>query len=230
METENPISEITATSAWNRVTPLSKYLAMTLFIVMPFIGGWIGYTYAPEKVVEVEKIVFVPVQEEQSTEPVKTLESTDDKESVWNVAELEHVPFSMEYPPNWEFSCCGDTDTRSSHFFYKNRTTGEEYKKPDIIFTQYFVFDPEAQIDVPSSLSISEQFELLKNSFASEGTFLGEGGILDTTSYIYSWKGEEIYFFMYEDRMYSIRFVDPNQSIKKEFLERISANSGTNDI
>lgn len=40
------------------VTPLSKYLALALFILMPFIGGWIGYTYAPEKVVEVEKIVI----------------------------------------------------------------------------------------------------------------------------------------------------------------------------
>lgn len=36
-----------------KVTPLSKYLAMTLFIILPFVGGLIGYTYAPEKVVEV---------------------------------------------------------------------------------------------------------------------------------------------------------------------------------
>ncbi len=40
-----------------RVTPLSKYLAMVLFILMPFIGGYIGYTYAPAKVLEVEKII-----------------------------------------------------------------------------------------------------------------------------------------------------------------------------
>ena len=39
------------------VTPLSKYLAMALFIVMPFIGGWIGYNYSPVKVVEIEKVV-----------------------------------------------------------------------------------------------------------------------------------------------------------------------------
>lgn len=44
-----------------KVTPLSKYLAMTLFIIMPFIGGWIGYTYSPEKVVEVENIVIKEV-------------------------------------------------------------------------------------------------------------------------------------------------------------------------
>ncbi len=42
----------------HQVTPLSKYLAMTLFIVLPFVGGWIGYTYAPEKIVELEKEVI----------------------------------------------------------------------------------------------------------------------------------------------------------------------------
>ncbi len=35
----------------NQVTPLSKYLSLVLFIAMPFVGGWIGYTYAPAKVV-----------------------------------------------------------------------------------------------------------------------------------------------------------------------------------
>jgi hypothetical protein len=42
-----------------KVTPLSKYLAAALFIVMPFIGGWIGYRYAPEKVVEIQKSIVV---------------------------------------------------------------------------------------------------------------------------------------------------------------------------
>lgn len=41
------------------VTRLSKYLAMTLFVVLPFIGGWIGYQYAPEKVVELERVVEI---------------------------------------------------------------------------------------------------------------------------------------------------------------------------
>lgn len=43
-----------------KVTPLSKYLAMVLFIIMPFIGGWIGYRYMPEKVVEIEKLIVEP--------------------------------------------------------------------------------------------------------------------------------------------------------------------------
>ena len=54
-----------------KVTPLSKYLAMALFIIMPFIGGWIGYMYAPEKVVEVEKVVIKEVEKEVVSEVVK---------------------------------------------------------------------------------------------------------------------------------------------------------------
>lgn len=37
-----------------QVTQTSKYLAMLLFILMPFIGGWIGYTMAPIKTVVIE--------------------------------------------------------------------------------------------------------------------------------------------------------------------------------
>lgn len=47
-----------------KVTPFSKYLALALFVALPFIGGWIGYQYAPEKIVEVERVVT----EEASTD------------------------------------------------------------------------------------------------------------------------------------------------------------------
>jgi hypothetical protein len=59
MENENVSTEQTeeiqdTRSQLNKVTPLSKYLAMGLFVVLPFLGGWIGYQYAPEKVVQVD--------------------------------------------------------------------------------------------------------------------------------------------------------------------------------
>lgn len=57
--------ETKPTSPVHTVTPLSKYLAMALFIVLPFIGGWIGYNYAPTKVVEIERVVV-----ETESEPV----------------------------------------------------------------------------------------------------------------------------------------------------------------
>ncbi|MES2749187.1 MAG: hypothetical protein V4606_02225 [Patescibacteria group bacterium] len=50
----------------NQVTPLSKYLAATLFILMPFIGGYIGYTLAPVKVIEVGKLVMADPQSSES--------------------------------------------------------------------------------------------------------------------------------------------------------------------
>lgn len=40
-----------------QVTVVSKYLALALFISLPFLGGYVGYSYAPEKIVEVERLV-----------------------------------------------------------------------------------------------------------------------------------------------------------------------------
>ena len=60
----------------HQVTPLSKYLAMTLFIILPFLGGWIGYEYAPEKVVEREIVREIEVERMISLEPdVKEVDS-----------------------------------------------------------------------------------------------------------------------------------------------------------
>ena len=41
-----------------QVTKLSKVVALIIFIVMPFVGGYIGYMYAPVKIVEVESVVI----------------------------------------------------------------------------------------------------------------------------------------------------------------------------
>lgn len=51
----------------HKVTPLSKYLALTLFIVLPFLGAWIGYTYTPEKIVtqKIEVIKAVAIEKSQ---------------------------------------------------------------------------------------------------------------------------------------------------------------------
>ncbi len=57
MEPETTGPKITPENQLHQVTLFSKYLAMTLFIVLPFIGGWVGYTSAPEKIIEVEKVI-----------------------------------------------------------------------------------------------------------------------------------------------------------------------------
>lgn len=68
-------------SRLHQVTPLSKYLAMVLFTILPFVGGWIGYTYAPEKIVEVERIVYEEVND--------TSENTQEKRQLTPSSYLE---------------------------------------------------------------------------------------------------------------------------------------------
>lgn len=40
---------------------------MGLFIILPFLGGWVGYSYAPEKIVEVEKIIVIEADTPSNT-------------------------------------------------------------------------------------------------------------------------------------------------------------------
>lgn len=56
-----------------RITPLSKYLALLLFILLPFLGGWVGYMNALTKEVVQEKYIYI------------------EKGSVSDVAELDRV-------------------------------------------------------------------------------------------------------------------------------------------
>lgn len=65
VDSEKPVNIL------NKVTPFSKYLALSLFIAVPFIGGWIGYNYAPDKVVE----IYLP-QQCQTNETISVKEST----------------------------------------------------------------------------------------------------------------------------------------------------------
>lgn len=61
-ETKQP----TFTAQLHEVTPVSKYLAMALFIILPFIGGYVGYKYAPAKNVAIENPGSVQTEPEQN--------------------------------------------------------------------------------------------------------------------------------------------------------------------
>lgn len=55
MEPQQEIEKENVLSPLNKVTPLSKYFALVIVILLPFIGGYVGYTQAQEKVVEMHK-------------------------------------------------------------------------------------------------------------------------------------------------------------------------------
>jgi hypothetical protein len=104
MEPEITLPEATAPSAWNRVTPLSKYLAMALFVAMPFIGGWVGYRYAPEKIIEIEKPIIIEREVEVQTankakaiwEEVVDVEDMRDEASLLGIISSTSLPYCME--------------------------------------------------------------------------------------------------------------------------------------
>ncbi len=75
-----------------KVTPLSKYLAMTLFIILPFLGGWIGYTYAPEKVVEVEKVIISEINHDDVIDS-----RSEYSQGKKNISELTIYDYSGSY-------------------------------------------------------------------------------------------------------------------------------------
>ncbi len=62
-QTVEQTNQVIKAGRLHQVTPLSKYLAMALFIILPFLGAWIGYMYSPEKIVKVERISEVSTSE-----------------------------------------------------------------------------------------------------------------------------------------------------------------------
>lgn len=63
----------------NQVTPLSKYLALVIFVTLPFVGAYIGYQLAPEKVVEVQVMTteIQPAAVETKTVSTNTVRSPE---------------------------------------------------------------------------------------------------------------------------------------------------------
>ncbi len=74
MELEQRSVEPAPKSPLFQVTSLSRYLAMALFVALPFIGGWVGYIYAPDKIIEVEKIILKDISDNNDSQYNKASE------------------------------------------------------------------------------------------------------------------------------------------------------------
>lgn len=110
-----------------QVTPFSKYLAMALFVTLPFLGGWVGYIYAPEKVVEVEKIVVkeVPVEivKDVSAEaPINETASTSS--SLMTFTDMNGL-YSFKFPSDWQL----DDNQKNGYIQLFNHKHSGEYQK-----------------------------------------------------------------------------------------------------
>jgi hypothetical protein len=74
-----------------KVTKTAKYLALALFVVMPLLVAWIGYTYAPE--IEVKDVVNEAIEN-------NAIEDEIISESQTNFKDLE-LGYAFSYPAKW---------------------------------------------------------------------------------------------------------------------------------
>jgi len=135
------ITPIEQKNNWNVVTPLSKYLAMLLFIVLPFLGGYIGYVYAPEKTAEIEKVV---VQKEEYKESNSFVLYTD---------VLEKVDLTDGYTVE-SYAC--DYNGRTINCYQLIKKDSHSVKVMLSTITDYYHKDPGPNIVLPPQLFPSE--------------------------------------------------------------------------
>lgn len=80
-----------------RITVISRYLALVFFVLLPFLGGWIGYTYAPEKVVEVDRVIIKEVVPMDYLNPSQVHEAVE-------LFRDEQFKFEFALPIDWASS------------------------------------------------------------------------------------------------------------------------------
>lgn len=100
-ETETP-------SAWKNnlctVTPFSKYLAMTLFIAMPFLGFWGGRLF--EQALQItsdgsDELCELRLLQCQSASTITPPKNEESKEEAFKIFSDPDTGVSFTYPPQW---------------------------------------------------------------------------------------------------------------------------------
>jgi hypothetical protein len=89
METNSHDAEIDKNpSASFKTTPLSKYLTIALFILLPFVGVYVGYRYMPERVVGTESS---PKEGGELVQSANVIEANVPAEYLSSVYRVVHV-------------------------------------------------------------------------------------------------------------------------------------------
>ncbi len=85
----------------HQVSSLSKYFAILLFIALPFVGGWIGYQYAPFKIIEIEleQSIRTPSEQNQALESFQSVGTSSSMHIT--TYESKELGIAFEYPSSW---------------------------------------------------------------------------------------------------------------------------------
>lgn len=201
----------------HKVTPLSKNLAMALFVALPFVGGWIGYINAPVKYVEVEKIVEV-VRSVKTESGNQTEQQTPSRS---NIA-TEHYKdvlrgYSVNYPEGWRV----ESSENGIQFF--------NYPESQVMFAQKW---PEGGNKIEGGGGIVVSLDNVEN--LSDYTLVQQNGLefyrLDPNAYNEA-RWISIFIPYPQDETRALRFavygdVETREQMLTEFLEGFSFIQG----
>jgi len=188
-------------------TPLSKYLAMTLFIILPFIGGYIGYNLAPEKEVGSQMFLDNGIKNlerdslsEDSAIGVNKGESTD-----WNnMVEDNKI---IEFPIIWEIEQYGEVSINNEIFSSSSNPGSLSYDKNSFYINGQKVYDIDSGTFEIYDMGIKSKFHFMrlgKNIYGMVPTGLStvsliefkdiEMGSFKTLGYGYASDGTHLYY------------------------------------
>jgi hypothetical protein len=111
-------------SPLKKVTPLSKYLALALFIILPFLGGYVGYTLVPVKIVEVERVVIEETLRNDVINNTKA-DSRIDTVALGTVTDIGGI-YKFTYPSDWDLK---DTQKFGYIQLFNHKKDDAVYKK-----------------------------------------------------------------------------------------------------
>ncbi len=115
MHMEPPINESQSLIAsLKKVTSLSKFFALVLFVSLPFLGAYVGYQFAPIQVVEVQHPVTESISEKQIVLPSLSELQSVFSEQISDRLAIEYLyttkggntSYFKSFIPN-SSSCCG---------------------------------------------------------------------------------------------------------------------------
>jgi len=220
-------------SCWTTVTPFSKYLALALFVLMPFIGGWVGYHFSPEKVIEVARVVVVekvveveetPVTEEPQETGYMTEAGYVATEPVedWSVCENKEMGYKVKYPSDWRMGTTlggeGFTEKEgcdSDYVVFGDYKDDESYTY-SIRIQSRDVFNTEEGYNYKNVTSVDE---FLNSVLTPPRSNFREKFILDGEEAVYREKSPDptVYTF-YNDRIVKISGTNVSQKTFDDFL------------
>ncbi len=155
-----------------KVTPFSKYMALILFISLPFIGGYVGYVYAPEKIVETEKIIYreMPSHNLSVSIPPSDTESLPGGKVIVNGYRYE---FSYKPDPSYPGA------TLNEHLFFVS-PTGKRVQVPDNVWFKIHAASAFAETGISRGQNL-ESFDMPIHPLNQDIIFLSTTESLDDT-------------------------------------------------